>query len=118
MCENIAVFESMKTAIEMLGEQHIIAEQSDGYGIGDIYKDGKWTKNIPSPQTEEQKQAAYDALSVKYIHEKYSYDEENKIMREYLSDMNNVAYKTEFDAYNAYVQECKQRAYKEIYGNK
>jgi|GEM_PF-6579971 len=51
-CENIAVFEDMQTAIEMLGEQYIITQAKDGYGIGDIYKDGVWSKKITLSQEE------------------------------------------------------------------
>lgn len=116
ICENVAVFEDMETAMEMLGEQYIIAEAKEGYWIGDIYEDGNWSKSSPAPQTDEEKQVAYDELSIQYIHEKYSLDDENKIMREYLSDMNNADYKAAFEVYNAYVEECKQRVYKEVYG--
>lgn len=68
--------------------------------------------------TEEEKQASYDALSVQYIHEKYSLDDENKIMREYLSDMSNTTYKEAFEAYNTYVGECKQKSYEKVYRSK
>ncbi len=69
------------------------------------------------PLTEEDKKQAYDALSIRYIHEKYPYDEENKIMREYLSDMDNEQYKAVFDTYNSYVAECKAKAYAEAYND-
>ncbi|WP_324824978.1 hypothetical protein [Sinanaerobacter sp. ZZT-01] len=69
------------------------------------------------PLTDEEKIQQYDELSIQYIHEKYSYDEENKTMREYLSDMTNEQCKVAFDTYNTYVEECKTRAYTEVYGN-
>jgi len=115
-CENIAVFENMQTAIDMFGQQYILAEPVEGYWIGDIYKDGNWSKSSPPPRTDEEKQVAYDELSIQYIHDRYSYDDENKIMREYLADMENAKCKVAFEAYNNYVTECKQKAYKEIYG--
>lgn len=66
--------------------------------------------------TEEEKLTAYNELTTKYIHERYTLDDENKIMREYISDMTNETYKVAFDAYNAYVEECKTKAHIEIYG--
>lgn len=69
------------------------------------------------PLADIEKQKVYDALSIQYIHEKYSYDEENKIMREYLSDMTNEQYKVTFNTYNDYVIECKTKAHVEVYGN-
>ncbi|GEM_PF-2463664 len=75
------------------------------------------TEQPPEPEpTEEEKQATHDELSIQYIHDRYSYDDENKIMREYLADMENAECKVAFEAYNNYVTECKQKAYKEIYG--
>ncbi len=72
---------------------------------------------VEQPKTEAEaaaeKRAAYEAASVGYIREKYSQNDENKIIREYLAD---PAVKAEFDAYNAFVIECKARARAEIYG--
>lgn len=69
------------------------------------------------PKTEEEisaeKRAEYEAASVAYIRERYSQNDENKIIREYLA---NPSDKAEFDAYNSYVMECKERAKSEIYG--
>ncbi|MBD5156481.1 MAG: hypothetical protein HDT13_02450 [Butyrivibrio sp.] len=56
---------------------------------------------------------AYEAASVAYIRERYSQDDENKVIREYLA---NPADKAEFDEYDGYVMECKARAKAEIYG--
>ena len=68
------------------------------------------------PKTEEEvtaeKRAAYEAASVAYIRERYSQDDENKVIREYLA---NPANKAEFDEYNSYVMECKSRAKAEIF---
>ncbi len=67
-CENIAVFEDIQTAIEMLGEQYIITEEKDGYGIGDIYKDGVWSKKVTLIQEElpeQKRQTSYKAMRYK-----------------------------------------------------
>lgn len=66
------------------------------------------------PYTEEEKKLKYRALSVKYIREKYSINDENQILREYLAYGDQ--YKQAFDEYNAYVEECRSRAHIEIYG--
>ncbi|MCM1307591.1 MAG: hypothetical protein NC223_03235 [Butyrivibrio sp.] len=72
---------------------------------------------VELPKTEAEaaaeKRAAYESLSVAHIRERYSQNDENKIIREYLADPTD---RTEFDAYNAYVTECKARAKTEIYG--
>lgn len=72
---------------------------------------------VELPKTEEEaaaeKRAAYEAASVAYIRERYSQDDENKVIREYLAF---PTARTEFDAYNSYVMECKARAKSEIYG--
>jgi hypothetical protein len=64
--------------------------------------------------TEEEKTERYHALAQQYIHERYSYDDENKIMREYSFDQE--AYADEFNAYYAFVEQAKRRAYTEVYG--
>lgn len=66
--------------------------------------------------TEEEKKAKYEELTMKYIHEKYTYDNENKIMREYISDRENEEYKRAFENYNSYVITCKAKAKEEVYG--
>lgn len=70
----------------------------------------KW---IFSPFTDEEKEKMYDKLSVSYIRKKYTADDENKIMREYLAygDVKKEA----FDIYNSYVEECKATARAEVY---
>lgn len=71
---------------------------------------------VEKPKTDEEaaaeKRAAYEAASVAYIRERYSQDDENKVIREYLA---NPADKAEFDEYNSYVIECKEKAKAEIY---
>lgn len=70
------------------------------------------------PKTEAEaaaeKRAEYEDLSVDYIRERYSQNDENKIIREYLADPADNA---EFNAYNEYVVECKEKAREKIYGN-
>jgi len=113
VCKNVAIFEDTDSAKKMKSQflSFDLVELAEGFGVGDHYINGEWTNRVKDLQ------ADYDALSVRYIHEKYSYDEENKIMREYLSDMNNEQYKAAFDTYNSYVAECKARAYTEVYDN-
>lgn len=64
--------------------------------------------------TEEELHTRYQNLSIKYIHEKYSANDENKVIREYLAY--GEEYKPAFDEYNTYVEDCKARAHAEIYG--
>lgn len=63
-------------------------------------------------QTKEQLHINYESLCVKLIREKYSADDEYKVLREYLADMSNS---TEFDTYNNYVKDCKLRAMEQIF---
>lgn len=68
ICENIAVFENKQTAIDMFGEQFIIAEQTENYGIGDTYKDGMWRKKKEIFETEypqQNREHAYETLKYK-----------------------------------------------------
>lgn len=53
ICENVAVFDSMETAENMLGSTYNLTEAQEGYGIGDIYKGGKWSKAEPTPTEHE-----------------------------------------------------------------
>lgn len=68
ICENIAVFENIETATNMLGEQYIIVDQTENYGIGDIYKDGIWSKKEECIQPElpqQKREHAYDTMRYK-----------------------------------------------------
>ena len=71
---------------------------------------------LTAEQIEKQKQAKYETLCQKYISEKYSFADENKIIREFLADMYNTEKRVQFEEYNAYVESCKARAHKEVYG--
>lgn len=106
ICTNIIV------ADQEFADKIGAVELADGYGIGDIYIDGVWSKTEPIPPTEEELYAQYQALVVSKIREQYTADDENKVLREYLADNNT----TDFATYNAYVVECKAAAYAEIYG--
>lgn len=93
-------------------------ELPKGYGIGDNYIDGIWSKTSqpePKPLTDEEKKAAYENLTVQYIREQYFVDDEAKIIRECLANAENA--QENFTIYNAYVESCKAKANKEIYGN-
>lgn len=68
ICENIAVFQDMQTALDMLGEQYIITEQAEGYGIGDTYKDGVWSKKERITQRklpQQKREQAYETTRYK-----------------------------------------------------
>ena len=43
VCENIAVFENLEAARDML-KDYTVTLQIDGFGIGDIFKADKWEK--------------------------------------------------------------------------
>ena len=70
---------------------------------------------LSEEQIEKQKQAKYESLCQRYISEKYSFADENKIIREYLVDMYNTEKRVQFEEYNAYVESCKARAKGEVY---
>lgn len=78
---------------------------------------GNVTDVVEQPKTEAEiaaeKRAEYENLSVNYIRERYSQNDENKIIREYLA---NPADSAEFAAYNSYVMECKAHAKSNVYG--
>jgi hypothetical protein len=66
----------------------------------------------PPAKTDEELKVEYNVLTVQYIREKYTADDENKILREKLA---GTDYGT-FEVYNAYVEECKAKAHLEVYG--
>lgn len=87
----------------------------DGYGIGDLFDGTTWTKKpLPAP-TEEELRQIYEELTVQYIREQYSENDEAKIFREYLANVTGA--QEAFTVYNAYVESCKARANTEVYGN-
>lgn len=65
--------------------------------------------------TEEQLAERYKKLTVKYIREKYSTNQEFAILREYMTY--GETYKEAFDEYSNYVESCKERAHAEIYAD-
>lgn len=93
--------------------EEIEVEKSKTYMVCDL------VANFRPPLTEEQiaiqKQKRYESLCQQYIREKYSANDENKVVREYLADMTNTEKKSQFDTYNVYVESCKARAKGEIY---
>lgn len=64
--------------------------------------------------TEETLHEIYRQKVVEYIREKYTENDENEILREYLAD--GQTYKTKFYEYNSYVESCKTRAEISVYG--
>ena len=65
---------------------------------------------LTEEQKAKQRQVKYERLCQQYISEKYSLADENKIVREYFADMNNLEKKAQFEEYNSYVELCKARA--------
>lgn len=63
--------------------------------------------------TEEQLKEQYKKLTVQYIREKYSTNQEFAILREYMTY--GEAYKEAFNEYNSYVESCKAKAHAEVY---
>ena len=56
-------------------------------------------------------ETAYSSLVVKLIRARYSQDEENAILRKKIA---NIDLKNEFENFNAYVEDCKVIAKKEL----
>lgn len=70
ICTNIAVFENLKAAQQMFKFQDIleVTEVVEGFWIGDIYKDGIWSKKITLSQEElpeQNRQTSYKAMRYK-----------------------------------------------------
>ena len=61
--------------------------------------------------TAEELKKSYDELTVFLIREKYTENEEAKVIREYLATGN----KADFDEYHAYVENCKATARAIVY---
>ena len=68
---------------------------------------------IPHIAGEEELRQNYELLVVEKIRERYSQNDEYKILREALAS----GLFDEFDLYNAYVEQCKAEAHGEVYGN-
>lgn len=67
ICENIAVFESLQDAKEMLDKHFIVTEVQEGVGIGDTFKDGVWSKKETpiEPTTQQQREEEYETMLYK-----------------------------------------------------
>lgn len=74
----------------------------------------QWIEGGSAPvETDEQKKLRYDALTVQYIRQQYTADDEYQILREKLAGTDVGA----FDTYNAFVEQCKVNAHTVVYGN-
>lgn len=62
-------------------------------------------------QNASEKRKEYEALAIEYIREKYTINEEAKVIREYLATGNKAA----FDEYHTYVENCKATAKAMVY---
>lgn len=59
----------------------------------------------------------YESLCNQKIRERYTNNDENQILREYLANPTDETKKQAFDEYNAYVEESLAAARKEVYGD-
>lgn len=66
--------------------------------------------------TDEEKHDLYEKLCVELIKAIYPYNEEIKIIREYLTYSDDKNKKAAFEQYTALVEECKVKAHKKVYG--
>ena len=102
--------------VEKVVEEEVEVEKSKTHIVCDLVAHFYPKVELTEEQKAKQKQAKYESLCQQYISEKYSLADENKIVREYLADMNNSEKKAQFDEYNSYVELCKARAGLEVYG--
>lgn len=59
----------------------------------------------------------YEALCNQKIRERYTNNDENQILREYLANPTDETKKQAFDEYNQYIEDCLAAARKEVYGD-
>lgn len=105
VCTNIIVADALFAA--KIGAVELV----EGFGIGDLY-DGNWVK-AEIVKSAEELRMEYEDLVFDYIRKKYTQTDENKLVREFLADVESEA---EFFEYHNYVLECKTLARKEVYG--
>lgn len=105
VCTNIIVADALFAA--KIGAVELV----EGFGIGDKF-DGDWSK-AEIVKSDLELRMEYEDLVFDYIRKKYSQTDENKLVREFLADVENEA---EFFEYHNYVEECKTLAYGEVYG--
>lgn len=67
-------------------------------------------------QVETLKQKRYGKLVARLVRERYSQDEVEAIVNNYLSDPQDGTYQLEFSELQAYREQCKIKAHNEIYG--
>lgn len=117
ICISVYIFKSLDDAqifIEsgLLGDVDLVTELPDGFGVGDSFIDNTWSKKrIPASITER----TYQNLVVNTIRKSYSVNDEIKILRQYLSDLENENYASAFNTYNSFVSESKSKAKAQIY---
>lgn len=74
----------------------------------------KWIEGGVIPvETDEEKKERYNNFAIQYIREKYTTDDEYKILREKMAGIDN----NNFATYNTYIEECKTKAHTEVYGS-
>lgn len=70
----------------------------------------------PEEYEANRKQMRYEQRCNELIREKYTSNDENQILREYLANPIDESKKQAFDDYNQYIEDCLAAAHKEIYG--
>lgn len=87
-------------------------EQRNGYFAELRYKDGAcWWEYVPQPELEEpqqEQQISYEEAVAAHIRARYSVNDEIALLRQ------RDVKPEEFAAYNAYCEECKAAARKEV----
>lgn len=97
--------------VEELTERTITTPCPDGF-YWPRWDGEKWVEGGSPPElTPEQKEERYHQRVVELIRERYSENDELALLRKKLAGIND----TEFDEYNAFVEQCKQAAREEIY---
>lgn len=100
---------------ELQQDIEVEVEKSRTHIVCDLVAHFYPKRELTAEQIAKQKENKYKKLCEKYISEKYSLADENKIVREYLVDMYNTEKRVQFDEYNAYVEQCKSKAKGEVY---
>lgn len=84
-------------------------EVPDDFDIKD-FENGIFSQDLYDARKEMEKEKRYENRVEWYIRQKYSLNAELAILRQRYVKLQ------EFDEYNSYVEECKEKAKREVYG--
>lgn len=99
--------------VEMNGAMFtgVTVEWLEAHGFTPVIITPQVEEYVPTEEeVAEAKHSQYHALVVEKIRDKYSADDEFAIQRQRYTNVD------EFDEYNAYCEQCKVEAHKEVYG--